>query len=182
MVNKWVRNEMTFRMPVASKHTSNGLLCIGMMLGAKTALGLSPFFTVLFFITLNVLESLFNRQVTFSDIGTLPLEFIVLCLVSVFPALVVGAVGGGIIGWLFQLFRKPLAPPGAFSVGVSVGMGLLLSPTLWLGVELLNISSSAGRVDGAQWLLMVCLPALFVLFGLGWVGYRMNQNLLLSTE
>jgi hypothetical protein len=148
----------------------------GAVLGAKTALGLSPFFTVLFFLALYVLESLFNRQVTFRDIGTVPLVSIVLALVAVFPSMLVGLIGGSIIGWLFQSLRKPLAPQGAFSVGVAVGIGVLLVPTLWLGIELLNTLSSAGMTDGAQWLLMVCLPALFVLAGLGWVAYRVNEK------
>lgn len=149
---------------------------VGVILGAKTALWLSPLFILLFFTALHVLESVLSREVSFSNVGRIPVVFLVFCLMGVFPAMGVGAIGGGIIGWLFQSFQEPLPPFGAFSTGVAVVFGVLLGPTLWLGIELLKPSLAESRVDGMQLFLMGGLPALFVLGGLGWVAYRVNEK------
>lgn len=89
------------------------------------------------------------------------------------PALIVGAVNGGIIGMIFRFIVKIQLP---FHQALSYGFGLsvlLLGIRLWLGAQLTGISDAT---DPYIWLVWYS-PNLGAFIGLWWVAYQVNTKM-----
>ena len=105
-------------------------------------------------------------------------SILVAFIIGVVPAQIVGAVGGAILGVVFQQLRTQTILPVALVLGTICGALILLPLTLVAAFLLFkgNMSPDILFSFGLIW----GFPALSALFGCAWVGQRLN--LLLPLE
>jgi hypothetical protein len=183
----------------ASEFLDNNLGNTGTTLGIKVALKLSVLYILGFYLLIavlalfdpttifdgnlrdgeRVLESIVTGYTSLIVMGTLML------VVGGFPAAIIGAIGGGFIGYTYGFFKTKLCPNHAIAYGFLISLILLVIriflPYLLLTDVLygqLPLTEALQRhlVDFGWWIFWYT-PNLIAFFGFWWVAYQLNEKM-----
>lgn len=92
------------------------------------------------------------------------------------PAVIIGAIGGGVIGYTFRFIKKPLSTPQAIHYGFWISLFLLVVRIgVLAGVNGFDALGDSLH-DGMMWMVWYA-PNLIAFFGFWWVAYKLNEKL-----
>lgn len=87
------------------------------------------------------------------------------------PAVIIGVIGGGLIGWTFRFIKRRLSTIRALHYGFWVSLVLLV-----VRIGLLAGTFDDGLDDQLIWLIWFA-PNLIAFFGFWWVTVKINEKL-----
>jgi hypothetical protein len=147
----------------------------GIGLGAKAALVLAGLYGIVVTLLISVTE--WNRipPGNLRDMGVVMAGGMSLVIGGV-PAVVVGAIGGGLNGWTFRFSKTRMSTALAIYYGFWISLLLLVvrigMVAVWGGLATLS-----DNLDDQMMWLMWFAPNLIAFFGFWWVAYKLNEKM-----
>lgn len=157
----------------------------GIGLGAKAALVLAGLYTL--GVALFIVSTEWNTFPTenIRDIGVVGEAILdvymgvvmvagVALVIGGIPAVIIGVIGGGLIGWTFHFIKTRISTPHAIHYGFWVSLLLLVVRIGLLAGTIAPLDDTLN--DQMMWMIWFA-PNLIAFFGFWWVTYKLNEHI-----